>query len=64
MRCGGPPRRLRRLRAFLSRLRGEHGCGDFFLEEPPPDSFVREPRRPRPQAPGGSVALDLPPDCW
>ena len=52
-----------RLRAFLSWLRGERGCGDFLLEDPPPDSFVREPRRPRPQAPGGGVALDLPPDA-
>jgi len=28
----------------------------------PPDSCVREPRRPRPSAPGGSVALELPED--
>ena len=49
---------LRRLAAFLSRRRGS-GCGDW-LEELPPDSFVREPRRPRPSAPSTSVALDLP----
>jgi len=36
-------------------------CGDFWLEEPP-DSFVREPRRPRPFAPGGAVVLDWPPE--
>jgi hypothetical protein len=35
-------------------------CGDFLLEDPPPDANVREPRRPRPIAPGGSVALELP----
>jgi hypothetical protein len=64
MKCGRPPGRLRR---FLIRLVGwrQKRCGDFFLEEPPPpDSFVREPRRPTPQAPGGSIALDLPPESW
>jgi hypothetical protein len=35
-------------------------CGDFLLEDPPPDACVREPRRPRPIGPGGSVALELP----
>jgi hypothetical protein len=35
-------------------------CGDFLLEDPPPDAFVREPRRPRPIGPAGSVALELP----
>jgi hypothetical protein len=35
-------------------------CGDFLLEDPPPDTNVREPRRPRPIAPGSSVALELP----
>ena len=35
-------------------------CGDFLLEDPPPDAFVREPRRPRPFSPGGTVALELP----
>jgi hypothetical protein len=34
--------------------------GDFLLEDPPPYSFVREPLRPRPFAPGGAIALDLP----
>jgi len=35
-------------------------CGDFLLEDPPPDAYVREPRRPRPIRPGGTVALELP----
>ena len=35
-------------------------CGDFYLDEPPPDVGVREPRRPRPQAPGGAALLELP----
>jgi hypothetical protein len=35
-------------------------CGDFLFEDPPPDAFVREPRRPRPSQPGGAIALDLP----
>jgi hypothetical protein len=35
-------------------------CGDFLLEDPPPDASVREPRRPRPIRPGGSIALELP----
>jgi hypothetical protein len=35
-------------------------CGDFLLEDPPPDANVREPRRPRPIRPAGSVALELP----
>src|SRR5205823_14592559 len=34
-------------------------CGDF-LDEPPPAVGVREPRRPRPQAPGGAALLELP----
>ena len=33
-----------------------------FLDDPPPDSFVREPRRPRPSSSSGGVALELPPD--
>ena len=49
-----------RLLAFW-RWRGQV-CDDLWLEEPPPDSFVREPRRPRPSAPGGTIALELPPD--
>jgi hypothetical protein len=36
-------------------------CGDFFVDEPPPDIGVREPRRPRPSAPGGTALLELPP---
>jgi hypothetical protein len=35
-------------------------CGDFYLDEPPPHTGVREPRRPRPSAPGGAVLLELP----
>jgi hypothetical protein len=47
----------------LAALRFRHSlrrCGDFLLEDPPPDSFVREPRKPLPHAPGGAVALKLP----
>jgi hypothetical protein len=36
-------------------------CGDFYLDEPPPDTAVMEPRRPRPSAPGGAALLELPP---
>jgi hypothetical protein len=32
------------------------------LRKPPPDSGVREPRRPVPSASGGAVALDPPDD--
>jgi hypothetical protein len=35
-------------------------CGDLPFDEFPPDSFVREPRRPCPCRPGGAVALELP----
>jgi hypothetical protein len=35
-------------------------CGDFYLDEPPPDMGVREPRHPRPAAPGGAALLELP----
>ncbi len=35
-------------------------CGDFYLDEPPPDIGVREPRRPRPSAPSGAALLELP----
>ncbi len=36
-------------------------CGDFYLDERPPDIGVREPRRPRrPSAPGGAALLELP----
>jgi len=34
--------------------------GDFLLDEPPPDTLVREPRRPKPFRPGGAIALELP----
>jgi hypothetical protein len=49
---------LDRLRALLRR---DARCGDWF-EDLPPDSFVREPRRPVPPSPSGSVALEPPPD--
>jgi hypothetical protein len=52
---------VERVRSFLRFARNDSGCGDWF-EELPPDSFVREPRRPRPSAPPSSVALELPPD--
>jgi hypothetical protein len=52
---------LDRVRSLLRFIRHDAGCGDWF-EESPPDSFVREPRRPRPNAPSASVALDLPTD--
>jgi hypothetical protein len=42
-------------------FRNDQLCGDWYFE-PPPDSFVREPRRPRPGAPSTSVALELPPE--
>jgi hypothetical protein len=35
-------------------------CGDFYLDEPPPDIGVRDPRHPRPPAPGGAALLELP----
>jgi len=54
--CGGPGA-IQRLLSFFRRRPAE--CGDW-LEELPPDSLVREPRRPRPSAPSASVALDLP----
>ena len=50
-----------RLRSLVRFFRHESGCGDWF-EELPPDSSVREPRRPRPGAPSSSIALELPPD--
>jgi hypothetical protein len=51
--------RLHRVLTFLRLRRDRPACGDW-LEEPPPDSFVREPRRPCPSAPSASVALELP----
>jgi hypothetical protein len=52
--------RLERMLKVLRFRRTLRRCGDFLLEDLPPDAFVREPRRPRPNAPGGSVALELP----
>jgi hypothetical protein len=49
-----------RILATLRFRRSLRRCGDFLLEDPPPDSFVREPLRPRPLAPGGAIALELP----
>jgi hypothetical protein len=55
---------LERVKSFLRLARNDSaGCGDWF-DEPPPDSFVREPRRPRPGAPSTSAALELPPDLY
>lgn len=50
-----------RVQSLFGFARNEAGCGDWF-EELPPDSFVREPRRPRPSAPSSSIVLELPPD--
>jgi hypothetical protein len=57
---GRPPNLLSRVIAGLRFRRSLRRCGDFLLEDPPPDSFVRQPLRPRPLAPGGAIALDLP----
>ena len=51
---------FRRMIKVLRFRRTLRRCGDFLLEDPPPDAFVREPRRPRPIGPAGSVALELP----
>ena len=51
-----------RLVAVLRFRRDLKRCGDFLLDEPPTDTFVREPRRPRPNQPGGAIALELPTD--
>jgi hypothetical protein len=51
---------LSRIVATLRFRRELRRCGDFLIEDPPPDAFVREPRRPRPLQPGGAVALELP----
>jgi hypothetical protein len=54
------PGRIRRLLTVLRfRRRLRRGC-DIWLEDPPADSFVREPRRPKPSSPSAAVALDLP----
>ena len=34
----------------------------IFPDDADPDAGVREPRRPRPHASGGAVALELPPE--
>jgi len=49
-----------RAMAMLKFRRDLKRCGDFLLDDPPPDTFVREPRRPRPLQPGGAIALELP----
>jgi ketosteroid isomerase-like protein len=59
-RCGRRGVR-HRLLSFLRFFRHESGCGDWF-KELPPDSGVREPRRPRPSVPSSSIALEPPPD--
>jgi hypothetical protein len=48
--------------AMLKFRRDLKRCGDFLLDDPPPDTFVREPRRPRPLQRGGAIALELPSD--
>jgi hypothetical protein len=53
----GPLRRFITVLRFRRELKR---CGDFLLGEPPADSFVREPRRPKPWAPSTGAALDLP----
>jgi hypothetical protein len=55
-----PGKVFKRLLEVVRFRRTLRRCGDFLLEDPPPDAYVREPRRPRPIAPGGSVALELP----
>ena len=52
---------LRRALNFLRMRSPTKRCGDVYLDEPPPDIAVREPRRPRPSAPGGAALLELPP---
>jgi hypothetical protein len=49
---------MRRLLRFLRLERTR--CGDFFIDEPPPNSFVREPRRPKPFSPSATAILELP----
>ena len=55
-------KRVRRVLAVLTFRRELKRCGDFLLDDPPPNASVREPRRPRPTQPGGAIALELPPD--
>jgi hypothetical protein len=51
-----------RVVAVLRFSRDLKRCGDFLLGDPPTDTYVREPRRPRPKQPGGAIALELPND--
>jgi hypothetical protein len=48
--------------AMLKFRRDLKRCGDFLLDDPPPDTLVRKPRRPRPLQLGGAIALELPND--
>lgn len=45
------------MRRLLSRLLHSLGFGQA---DSPPDSFVREPRRPYPPSRGGAATLELP----
>jgi hypothetical protein len=58
----GPKGIVSRILAALRFRRELRHCGDFLLDDPPPNAFVREPRRPRPLRPGGAIALELPTD--
>jgi hypothetical protein len=51
---------VRRVLALLRFRRELRRWGDFRLDDPPTDTFVREPRRPRRPQPGGAIALELP----
>jgi len=51
---------VRRAATVLRFRRDLRRCGDFLLDDPPTDTFVREPRKPRPFQPGGAIALELP----
>jgi hypothetical protein len=53
---------LSRAMAMLKFRRDLKRCGDFLLDDPPPDTLVRKPRRPRPLQLGGAIALELPND--
>jgi hypothetical protein len=59
-RCGRPrPGLWARITRWLGLRRDDWiPYGDSFEE--PPDAFVREPRRPRPAAPAGTIMLELP----
>jgi hypothetical protein len=56
----GPVGIARRFAAALRFRRDLRRWDDFLLDDPPTDTFVREPRRPKPLQPGGAIALDLP----